>query len=419
MKIAVVGTGISGMVAAWKLHPEHDVAVFEAGSYIGGHTNTIDVEEDGRSVPVDTGFIVFNEKTYPNFVNILRQIGVAYKPSSMSFSVRNEESGLEYNGTSLNTLFAQRRNLFSPSFWRMTRDILRFYREAGELLEDGNEDVTLGDYLRRGAYSTEFVEDHILPMAAAVWSSSPATMDQFPARFLVRFFHNHGFLQVNERPEWLVISGGSREYVKKLTAPYRDRIRLQTPVQSIRRLDGGVELSLPGGEIEAFDRVVLATHSDQALRLLADPSLEEQEILTAFPYQENEAVLHTDRSLLPRKKLARASWNYHVTEEANELVTVTYWMNHLQGLDARRDYLVTLNRTEAIDPAGVIRTIKYDHPVFNSASVRAQARHGEIDGVNATHFCGAYWGNGFHEDGVRSALAVCENLERRPNHVSK
>ena len=415
MKIAVVGTGIAGMVAAYKLHREHDLTVFEAGERIGGHTNTVDVDIDGVPTPVDTGFIVFNEKTYPNFCALLRELGVPWQASEMSFSVRCDASGLEYNGTSIDGLFAQRTNALRPSFWRMVRDILRFYREAPALLATKDDDLTLGEFLDRERYSRQFVEKHMLPMGAAIWSARLENMRTFPMRFLVQFFHNHGFMQVDGRPQWLTVRGGSREYAKKLVAGFQDRIRLRTPVTSVRRVADGVVLRTAAGNEARFDRVVLAAHADQSLRMLVDATPKEREILGAFAFQRNDALLHTDTSIMPRKRRAWASWNYHVTQPVTDLPTVTYWMNRLQSLDSKRDVLVTLNRNEAVDPAHVVKSFVYHHPIFSTTAVAAQQRHAEIDGVAGVHFCGAYWGFGFHEDGVKSALAV---LERIPAEVS-
>ncbi len=414
MKIALVGTGIAGMVAAYLLHHEHEITVFEANDYIGGHTNTLDVERDGRAYAVDTGFIVYNDWTYPNFIKLLARLGVATQPSAMSFSVRDEASGLEYNGTSLNTLFAQRRNLFRPSFYRMIADILRFNREARALLQTADNQTTLRDYLAANRYSAEFVEHYIIPMGAAIWSADPAQMRHFPARYFVRFFENHGMLSVDRRPQWRVVTGGSRRYVEALTRPFRSRIRLRCPVRSIKRWAGHVEVTAQqvNGPTEShrFDRLIMATHSDQALALLADPSDEERTVLGAIRYQENEAVLHTDRSLLPKRRLAWASWNYHLSDKPTNRVAVTYHMNTLQSLRAPCEFCVTLNRTEAIDPAAIIKRITYHHPVYTRETVAAQRRHEEINGVNRTYYCGAYWSYGFHEDGVNSALAVCKHF---------
>lgn len=413
MKIAIIGTGISGLTAAWHLHRKHELTLFEANDYIGGHTNTVDVEFWGRRYAVDTGFIVFNDWTYPHFIELLDQLGVASQPTLMSFSVRCERTGLEYNGQDLNTLFAQRFNLFRPSFHRMLRDILRFNREAPALL-DGDQTITLNAYLREQGYSREFIEHYVIPMAAAIWSAEPQAMGEMPARFFVQFFKNHGLLSVNQRPRWRVVQGGSRHYVERLTAPFRDRIRLNRPVEWIRRQATHVQVKPRHGAVERFDEVVIATHSDQALRLLADPSAKERDILGAIPYQENEAVLHTDNRLLPRRKLAWAAWNYHLPAQPQTRVAVTYNMNMLQSLDAPVTFCVTLNRGEAIDPARILYRVTYHHPVFTDASVQAQARRDEISGVNRTWYGGAYWGYGFHEDGVNSGLAVGRGLlERR------
>jgi uncharacterized protein len=410
MRIAIVGTGIAGLVTAHVLSSEHDVTVFEANDYVGGHTNTIAVERWGRSYAVDTGFIVFNERTYPNFIRLLDQLGVASHPTTMSFSVRCERSGLEYNGTDLNRLFAQRRNLLRPSFYRMVADILRFYREAPALLVDGDDRLTLGDYLERGGYSRLFVDRHIIPMGAAVWSSGARQMLDFPARYLVQFLNNHGFLTVNDRPGWRVVSGGSQRYVGPLTQRFRSRIRLRCAVRAIARRRDGVRITRWGGEPERYDAVVVATHSDQALALLADASAAEREILGAIPYQRNETVLHTDARLLPRRRRAWAAWNYHILDPAPDVAAVTYNMNMLQGIESPQPFCVTLNRSDAIDPEKVITRLIYDHPVYTRAGVAAQRRWGEINGVNRTFFCGAYWGYGFHEDGVNSALAVAERF---------
>ncbi|HPF13192.1 MAG: FAD-dependent oxidoreductase [Planctomycetes bacterium] len=412
MKVAIVGTGISGLVASHRLAGEHDLTVFEAGDYIGGHTHTVDVQDGDRKLAVDTGFIVFNEKTYPNFCGLMHQLGVPYRESEMSFSVRCEATRLEYNGTSLNGLFAQRRNLVSPRFWRMTRDIVRFYKEAPEVLRDETNRTTLGEFLERGGYSQTFVEKHLIPMSAAIWSARPEVIRRFPLRFLVQFFHNHGFLQIQDRPVWQVIAGGSREYIEPMTRPYRDRIRLRTPVVGIRREADQVLVETAQGEVSRFDRVVLACHSDQALAMLRDATPREREILGAFAYQRNEATLHTDSSLMPQTRRAWASWNYHVTQPASDLPTVTYWMNELQRFQAAKDYFVTLNRTADIDPNQVLRQIVYHHPIYSQAAVDAQARHHEIDGVAGVHFAGAYWGYGFHEDGVKSGLRAAERVEQ-------
>ena len=414
MKLAIVGTGIAGMTAAHLLHGEHDLTIYEAGEYIGGHTNTVEVEREGMTYAVDTGFIVFNDWTYPNFIGLLDRLGVASQPSDMSFSVRCEETGLEYNGTSLNRLFAQRRNLLRPSFYRMIRDILRFNRESVKLLDEPGPGPSLRAYLEQNRYSPPFIRNYIIPMAGAIWSAGPSAIWRYPARYLVQFFKNHGMLSVDARPTWRVITGGSQRYVEKLVRPFRERIRLQSPVEAIIRDSHGVEVRSHDragtSHTARFDGVVLACHSDQALALLADPSPLERDILGAIRYQANEAILHTDRSLLPRRRRAWAAWNYHLLPTPADRVLVTYHMNTLQRLRASCDFCVTLNRPDAIDPAQVLKRITYHHPVFTPEAIAAQQRHREINGQRRTWYCGAYWGFGFHEDGVKSAMMACESL---------
>jgi predicted NAD/FAD-binding protein len=324
----------------------------------------------------------------------------------MSFSVKCDKSGLEYNGTSLNTLFAQRCNLIRPAFYRMLRDILRFNRAAPALLNGNSSSLTLGEYLTENGYSAEFLEYYIIPMGAAIWSADPCQMRSFPARYFVQFFHNHGMLSLNQRPQGRVITGGSKRYIEALTRPYQDCLRLNCPVVSITRHPEGVKVQPRFGGAEPFDRVVIATHSDQALAMLTDPTPAEREILSAFPYQKNEAILHTDSSILPRRRRAWASWNYHILRKEQDRVALTYNMNILQSIRAPQQFCVTLNRTDAIDPAKIIRRLTYHHPVYTHDAVAAQKRYYEINGINRTYFCGAYWGYGFHEDGVKSALAV-------------
>jgi uncharacterized protein len=410
MKIAIIGTGVSGMVTAYLLSESHDITVFEKNDYIGGHTHTHEVKVQGKTFAVDTGFIVFNEFTYPNFVKLLRRLGVTWKPSRMSFSLRCEQTGLEFCPSSLDSLFAQRRNLFRPSFYRMVMDIFRFRREALELLEKLDETVTLAEYLERQEYSPLFIEKFILPLGAAVWSADPLRFRQFPARYFVEFFHNHGFLKVRNQPQWLVVQGGSRQYVEKLIKPFAERIRLNCPVHSIARGEGYVEVHSTTGGTERFDAVVLAVHSDEALALLCDPSDAEKEVLSAIPYQENLTVLHTDATLLPRHKKCWAAWNYHVPRESLGRVALTYDMNILQGLEAPVEFCVTLNRPAEIDPGKTIRELLYSHPVYTPAARSAQGRRDEINGMRRTYYCGAYWSYGFHEDGVKSALAVCKHF---------
>ncbi|MCA8957913.1 MAG: FAD-dependent oxidoreductase [Planctomycetes bacterium] len=408
-RIAVVGTGISGLLAARLLHARHSLTVFEADDRIGGHTHTVQVEHEGQRYAVDTGFIVFNDRTYPNFRALLGRLGVASQPSDMSFSVRDERSGLEYCGSSLNSLFTQRRNLLRPSFLRMVRDILRFGREATAVLGPPEDQRTLGELLRDGGYARSFIDHYLVPMGSAIWSAEPERLLAMPARFFVRFFHNHGMLAVRGRPTWHVVQSGSHAYLGPLVAPFRDRIRTGAPVQRILRTPNGVTVQVAGRAPESFDGVVVATHSDQALRLLGDPSGVEREVLGAIPYQENEAVLHTDTRLLPSRRRAWASWNYHLGH-GSARATLTYHQNRLQNLQAPVDFCVTLNHSDAIDPSRILRRILYHHPVFTEAGVRAQARRGEVNGVRRTWFCGAWWGYGFHEDGVNSALAVARDF---------
>ena len=409
-KVAVVGSGISGMVAAYLLQRDHDVTVFEANDYVGGHTHTIDVELEGQHHAVDTGFIVFCEPAYPNFTRLMAELGVESQPTYMSFSVQCDATGLEYNGTSLNTLFAQRRNLIRPSFYRMLRDIVRFYRESVELLEDEGPPVTLGEYLERNTYSQPFVDQHILPLGSAIWSTSVEGMLDFPAHYFVRFFERHGFLRLSNRPPWRVIKGGSHTYVKALTRAFADRIRVSSPVASVAREADSVSLTLADGTAARFDAIVIAAHSDEALKMLADPSPSEREILGAIPYQDNEVILHTDDRILPQTRRAWASWNYRLPAENAGLATLTYNMNMLQSLSAPQTFCVTVNDDGRIDPGRILRRFSYAHPRYTLETLAAQGRHGQINGVNRTYFCGAYWGYGFHEDGVNSALAALKPL---------
>jgi predicted NAD/FAD-binding protein len=412
VRIAVVGAGVCGLVAAHLLHHEHEIVVYEAGAYAGGHANTVRVDTPLGSHHVDTGFVVMNDRNYPNFTRLLDRLGVATQPTHMSFSVASEVEDFEYAGTPRG-LFCQPRNLASPPFQRMLLDLLRFNRELRRMLaREETVEESLGAFLERRRFSRAFVERLIVPQVSAVWSADPSRMYSFPVRFMAEFFANHGMLGFRDRPRWSTITGGSARYVDALIAPFRERVRLRTPVRAIARHLDRIEVT-SGGEdaapaTETFEHVVIATHSDQALALLSDPSPRERAILGAIPYQHNEAVLHTDSTLLPRRAAARAAWNFHLLREPKPLSTVTYYMNHLQRLHADRDYCVTLNRTEAIDPAKIIRTIPYAHPVYTPAGVAAQSQYTSISGPpGRTHYCGAYWGWGFHEDGVLSALRAC------------
>ena len=416
MKIAIVGSGIAGLTAAHHLHPEHDIVVYEAGGHVGGHVHTHDVELGGWRYAVDTGFIVFNHRTYPHFTQLLADLGVESRDSDMSFSVSCGSSGMEYNGTGLNALFAQRSNLLRPRFWGMLGDVLRFNLEAPELLKADGAEVSLGAYLEQRGYGAMFRDYYILPMGAAIWSTDPARMLDFPARFFVGFFMNHGLLSVTDRPAWRVIRGGSRAYVERLIAPFRERVHILSPVRSLSRYPDHVALHTDQGT-ERFDAVFLACHSDQALALLADPTPAEQAVLSAIPYQANEAALHTDTRLLPRRRLAWAAWNYLMPEGPGGRLSLTYDMNILQGLDAPETLCVTLNATERIDPDKVIATMTYHHPLFTPAGVAAQLRHREIDGTRRTYYCGAWWRNGFHEDGVVSALDALRHFDEDRLHL--
>lgn len=417
LKIAVVGTGIAGNLVAHRLHHRHDIAVFESNNYIGGHSNTLEVADGADVQMLDTGFMVFNDRTYPQFIKLLKELDIDSLETSMSFSVQCETNGLEYNGSTLNSLFAQRRNLLRPSFHRMIRDILRFNREALSLLKSDDTAMTLAEYLSRNAYSREFVQHYLLPMGAAIWSAEPRMLQKIPAHFLILFFDNHGLLGLNNRPVWRVIRGGSINYVQKLVNAHKDRIRLNCPVWSVTRSGNKVFVRSGDNKVETFDGIFIASHSDQALRILTDPSRAEREVLGSIPYQSNEATLHTDQSIMPTRKRAWAAWNYHVPAKPLSPMSVTYHLNRLQGLDCRQQYFVTLNGDQRIRPSSIIKQISYAHPVFHSDSVAAQARHSEVNGVNRTWFCGAYWRNGFHEDGVVSALHALDDFERRMGHA--
>jgi predicted NAD/FAD-binding protein len=411
VRIAIVGAGISGLVAAHLLHREHEIVVYEAGAYAGGHTNTIRVDTAHESYHLDTGFIVMNDRNYPNFTKLLDRLGVARQPTHMSFSVKGEEHDFEYSGTPRG-LICQPANLASLRFQRMILDLLRFNRALRALLQgdgsDPHSEESLQDFLSRHRFSRAFVERLIVPQLSAVWSADPRTAGSFPARFIAEFFANHGMLGFRDRPRWSTVAGGSARYVEALTAPFRDRIRLNAPVDSVTRSERQVEVHARGAGPESFDHVIIATHSDQALRMLQDASQRERELLGAIAYQPNEAVLHTDSTLLPRRRAARSAWNFHLLREPKPQSTVTYYMNHLQRLRADRDFCVTLNRTEAIDPAKIIRTISYAHPMYTPRGVAAQGAHASISNLaSRTHYCGAYWGWGFHEDGVVSALRAC------------
>jgi predicted NAD/FAD-binding protein len=409
LKVAIIGTGISGLTCGYLLHKQHDITVYEAADYIGGHTNTIDVE---AGLGIDTGFIVFNKKTYPNFVNMMDDLGVAYQPTDMSFSVKCEDTGLEYNGTNLNTLFAQRLNLFKPKFLSMVAGILDFNKKAKAFLFDHQSEVSLGEFIATSKINAEVVKHYLVPMAASVWSADPKQMMDFPALFMLRFWENHGFLEIDERPQWYVISGGSRSYIAPLVGGFKDKIKVATGVTKVERRQDQVTVSTESAT-EEFDRVIFANHSDQVLKILKDPSEREKKLLKAFPFQPNRAILHTDASVLPNKRLAWAAWNYHLSRVSGPMASLTYNMNILQRIKSEKTYNVTLNPPFPIDPAKIIKTIDYHHPVFTVAGVVEQANYPEWAGERNTFFCGAYLRNGFHEDGVVTAQRVCQLLGGR------
>ncbi|MHC1652277.1 NAD(P)/FAD-dependent oxidoreductase [Stenotrophomonas maltophilia] len=409
MRIAIIGSGIAGLASAWWLDGQNEVTLFEANDYLGGHTHTHEVQVEGRRMAVDTGFIVFNDLHYPLLTTLFDELGVASQPTTMSFSMHSERSGVEYNATSLDGLFCQRRNLLSPRFWGMLADLRRFYRDAPRLLAE-EEGPSLGQYLRSQRYGEAFIEEHLLPMASALWSSPTATVQAFPARYLAQFMANHQMLQMTGRAPWRVVSGGSARYVDALRRRWRVQERLQCPVRSVERLPRGARVHSAAGA-EDFDEVILACHSDQALALLADATAVEREVLGAIRYQPNEVVLHTDASLLPHNRKAWAAWNAHVPRDPAAPCTVSYCMNLLQGLPGDTPLVVTLNRSAAIDPGKVLRTLHYAHPIHDHAAVRAQQRWAELQGQRHTWFAGAYWGWGFHEDGIRSARRVVDALQ--------
>jgi len=392
-RIAIIGSGISGLTAAYLLSKKHHVTVFE---------------KNGQTFAIDTGFIVFNDKTYPNFLSLLSEIGIGKQATEMSFSVHNCQTGMEYNGHNLNTLFAQRRNLFRPKFWGLVKEILRFNKQCKGIFDSQNyqSGLTLGQFLKENNFSDFFAEHYILPMGAAIWSSSLSQMEDFEFRFFVQFFHNHGLLNIADRPQWYVIPKGSRRYLTPLCEPFKDNIKLNADISGITRNDNKVQLHFNQAPSEIFDEVVIACHSDEALALLNDATSEEKSILSAMPYSENSVILHTDKTLLPKREKAWASWNYQLSQDRSKAASVTYNMNILQGIDSENTFCVTLNQKEDIDPSSILREFTYHHPIFSSGSIQAQKQRKQICGLNNTHFAGAYWHSGFHEDGVRSAVEV-------------
>ena len=410
-KIAIIGTGVSGLTCGHLLHKHYDVTLFEKNDYIGGHTATVDVNHSGINYAVDTGFIVFNDRTYPYFEKLLERIGVKRKPTQMSFSVHNEATGFEYNGHTFTSLFAQRRNIVRPKFWRLLYDIVRFNKLCKALYEKGQyTEQSLGELLKQHRFNDFFKYHYILPMGAAIWSTSIKEMENVGVEFFVKFFFNHGLLDITNRPQWYVIPGGSREYIKPLIAGFADKIQLNTHIKSVTRDEQGATITFADGEQAVFDKVIFACHSDQALALLGDACEQESKVLGAIPYTENSVVLHTDVSLLPDRKAAWASWNYLLNNNTDKAAVVTYQMNILQGIDSDTQFCVTLNHLEGINQSKILREFTYHHPVFNQQSIAAQQLKNTVDGQNNTYFCGAYWYNGFHEDGVRSAVDVAKQL---------
>lgn len=407
-KIAIIGSGISGLTCAHLLDPKHDVTVFEKNDYVGGHTATVDVEHDNQSWVIDTGFIVFNDRTYPNFIKLLSKLGIARQKTEMSFSVHNRLTAFEYNGHGINALFAQRRNLLSARFWRLIIEIVKFNRLCKTLYrqERFEERHTLGEFLETHRFSAFFREHYILPMGAAIWSTSLEDMQEFELKFFIQFFYNHGLLNIVDRPQWYVVEKGSRSYVRKITDTLKKPVVTNCTIEQVTRNSEGATIELANGESHCFDEVIFACHSDQALKLLGDATQAESDVLGKIPYSRNEVVLHTDVSLLPDRKLAWASWNYRLDGNNSRPACVTYNMNILQGLNSQTTFCVTLNQSGEIDPSKILRSFVYHHPVLNSDSVAAQNCRTLICGKNHTHFVGAYWYNGFHEDGVRSALDV-------------
>ncbi len=414
MKIAIIGCGISGLSAAYYLRQDHELTLYESASRIGGHTATVDIDWQGRSYAIDTGFIVYNDWTYPNFIELMQTLGVATKPTEMSFSVRCDNSGLEYGGNNLSTLFAQRRNLLRPSFHKMLQDILRFNRESVRDLDSGrlSATTTLGDYLRDNDYGENFIQQYLLPMGSAIWSASIDGMDNFPLLFFIRFFKNHGLLSVSDRPQWHVIEGGSRAYLDPLTRDFSHQIQCNSKIASVSRRSGAVELVMEDGHRAQYDQVVFACHSDQALALLGDATQAERDSLGAIAYQSNEVVLHTDDSLLPRSRRAWSSWNYWLRERDQKRAVLNYNMNILQGLEADTTFCVTLNATESIVPEKIIDSYEYSHPVFSLQAIAAAKKIEDFNGLNRSWFAGAYLGNGFHEDGVVSGRKVADAINR-------
>lgn len=411
MKIAIIGSGISGLTSAYLLNRNHDITVFEANDYIGGHTHTHNIKIKDKEYAVDTGFIVYNERTYPNFIKLLDTLGVERQLSTMGFSVKSASEDYEYAGESLNSLFAKRSNIFRLGFLRMLYEMYRFGKKSDSTGLGLDVSITLGTYLRSENYSNEFINYFIIPMGAAIWSTPANKVLDMPAYFFMKFFYNHGMLEIINRPKWWVIKDGSSAYIKKIIKGFESKINLSSPIRTVSRLDNGIEIETANSKKPLiFDAVVFATHSDQALGMLKDPTEKEKDILSSIPYQKNEVLLHTDSSVLPKRKLAWASWNYQLDSNPESPVVLTYNMNILQSLDCDETFCVTLNDHQSVDKSKVLKKITYHHPLFTVKGIEAQKRKLEISGVNNTYYCGAYWHNGFHEDGVASAIEVCKHF---------
>ncbi len=415
-RTAIIGTGVAGLGCAHFLQHTDDLALFEQNRHVGGHSNTVTVSEAGRELPVDTGFMVFNHVTYPHLKRLFDELKVPTKRTDMSFSVRHDLDGIEYNGRDLNTLFGRRAQLLNPRYWRFLLKIDRFNKETVAALEDPSfSGMTLGEYVEHRGYGRDFLNWYIIPMGSAVWSTPPELMLKFPAVTLMRFWHNHGFLGMRTRHPWWTVDGGAREYVKRMTAPFAERIRKADPVVAVRRVTEGQEVTTESGERQIFDRVILAAHADQSLRMLADPTEMEQAHLSKFRYQPNQATLHTDDRFLPRTKLCWASWNYQVlaTKDGSIRTSTHYWMNNLQGVSPTTNYFVSINAPEDIDPAKVIQVIDYEHPLFDVPAMEAQKTLPQMNEAGAEQgrfFCGSYFRYGFHEDAFGSAVNLCRQL---------
>jgi len=412
--VAIIGTGIAGLGCAHFLHPRARVTLYEKNDYPGGHTNTVSVAEDNRQVPIDTGFMVFNEVTYPNLTRLFRELGVATKPTKMSFSVQHLPTNLEFCGTSLNHIFAQRINLVRPRFWKMVLSINRFNSEAIEALNSGSfAHMNLGEYVRLRGYGDDFLNFYLAPMSSAVWSTPPELMLEFPAVTLLRFFHNHGFLGLHTQHPWFTVTNGAKSYVEKITAPFCDKIRLRRGATSVRREGGRVKVTDVSGQTEAYDQVIFASHADETLKLLTDAGPQERRLLGEFKYQPNSALLHTDESVMPKTKLCWASWNYRIDRQAGGKISPStiYWMNSLQGVSDRENYFVSINGENSVNPNTVLKRIHYEHPLFSLGAIRAQQQLPELNQpMNNVFFCGSYFKYGFHEDAFTSALELCRRL---------